>query len=318
MKKALSILFLPLYDVWDGVGAFSPFLKGGNILRSRSILFNDKNQANDLSGGIFFDGNNDFTGNLGESESGIIQSNPGQQPSRKNFGRINGASIEKDILIIGGGLAGLSTALHIALNSDPSERRQVTILERERFSDQKIKTTAASFAAAGMLAPQSERLPTGPLLDLCLASRDMYADFCATVEGLASNCHSDAAKYLWGSGDETGDCSLQPWEVGFTSTGGFLAPAFAGDSVATWAPPEGSGTAHWLDEIQVHELEPHLHPDVIGGWWFPEDASVDARRLTCSLRAACVEAGVQFFSGKEYAAKSLDISGKFLDLNGWS
>ena len=317
MKKALSILFLPWYDVWDiGVGAFSPVLKGRKIVHSSTILFNDKNQANDLSGGIFFDGNNDFTGNLGESNSGVIQSNLRQKSSRKRFGRRNGASTEKDILIIGGGLAGLSTALHIALNSNPSERRQVTILERERFSDQKIKTTAASFAAAGMLAPQSERLPTGPLLDLCLTSRDMYADFCATVEGLASSCHSDAAKYLWGSDDdENEDSLLQPWEVGFTSTGGFLAPAFAGDSVATWAPPEGSGTAHWLDGIQVHELEPNLHPDVIGGWWFPEDASVDARRLTCSLRAACVEAGVQFLSGEEYAAKSLDISGKFFDFN---
>jgi len=43
---------------------------------------------------------------------------------------------------------------------------------------------------------------------------------------------------------------MEPWEVGFHATGGFLAPAFAGDSVATWAPPEGSGSARWLDEIQ--------------------------------------------------------------------
>lgn len=57
-------------------------------------------------------------------------------------------------------------------------------------------------------------------------------------------------------------------------------------------------------------MEPQLHPDVIGGWWFPEDASVDARRLTCSLRAACVAAGVHIMVGSETAAASLDLSGE--------
>ena len=89
------------------------------------------------------------------------------------------------------------------------------------------------------------------------------------------------------------------------ASGGFLAPAFAGDSVATWAPPDDSGSAIWLDAVQVRELEPNLHPDVVGGWWFPEDASVDARRLTCSLRAACVATGVQLQVGAEVT--SLDL-----------
>jgi hypothetical protein len=62
-----------------------------------------------------------------------------------------------------------------------------------------------------------------------------------------------------------------------------------------------------LDATQVRELEPYLHPDVVGGWWFPEDASVDARRLTCSLRAACVGAGVQYLSGPNYEVSSLDL-----------
>jgi len=64
----------------------------------------------------------------------------------------------------------------------------------------------------------------------------------------------------------------------------------------------------------VRELEPQIHPEVIGGWWFPEDASVDARRLTCSLRAACVAAGVQIMMGPETAAESLELSGKFFFL----
>jgi hypothetical protein len=72
-----------------------------------------------------------------------------------------------DAVIVGGGLAGLSTALFLS-QLDPD--RHITILERELPSDRK---TVASFAAAGMLAPQSERLPAGFLLDLCTTSRRM-------------------------------------------------------------------------------------------------------------------------------------------------
>lgn len=248
----------------------------------------------------------------------------------------NNGSIPRDVLIIGGGLAGLSVAHYISTNSN----RHVTILERELPSQQRTKTTAGSFAAAGMLAPQSERLPAGPLLDICLQSRNMYGDYVKCVErgaresslgcavaGKKKNNYrggggdmmytGEGAKYLWELTDDDGILSsfddgpsppLEPWETGFHSTGGFLAPAFAGDVVATWSPQPNSGKAYWLDNIQVRELEPQLHPNVVGGWWFPEDASVDARRLTCSLRAACVGAGVQMQFGSEYDVKSLEMN----------
>ena len=136
----------------------------------------------------------------------------------------------------------------------------------------------------------------------------MYTDFVQTIESISANCGEDAKKHLW-TRDVEG-CDLKSWEVGYSATGGFLAPAFAGDSVATWSPPaQVSGAAMWLDDIQVHEMEPSLHPEVIGGWWFPEDASVDARRLTCALRAVCVERGVQFMFGDSSAAGSLELGG---------
>ena len=69
-------------------------------------------------------------------------------------------------------------------------------------------------------------------------------------------------------------------------------------------------SAMWLDALQIRELEPLLHHDVVGGWWFPEDASVDARRLTCSLRAACVGAGVDLWTGKGCEVKSLELGGE--------
>lgn len=205
-----------------------------------------------------------------------------------------------DVVIVGGALAGLSVAFYLR-QMDPT--CSVCIVDREDADALSQKQPVASFAAAGMLAPQSERLPPGPLLDLCMASRQMYPSFCQQVEAFAKE---------WGvanhhSNDTVNESSENPWSVGYMVTGGFLAPAFAGDAVATWAPPDDAGSAIWLDALQVREFEPTLHPDVIGGWWFPNDASVDARRLTRSLRAACHALGVHMLTGPQYEVASLDL-----------
>jgi thiazole synthase len=217
--------------------------------------------------------------------------------------------LHKDVVIVGGGLAGLSTALYLT-QIDP--QRRITILDKNDDTET-TKATAgnqASMAAAGMLAPNSERLPMGDYRDLCLASKRMYSDFVALVESMAQESGPEGHRYLWK--DDDANTSLEPWNIGYVASGGFLAPAFAGDNVATWAPPEDENTkkapsAIWLDATQARELEPHLHPDVVGGWWFPEDASVDARRLTASLKAACVGAGVEFLCGPRNEATSLDL-----------
>ena len=166
---------------------------------------------------------------------------------------------KKSILIIGGGLSGLSLAYELS----KCTQRPITVISRDNESN------IASLAAAGMLAPQSERLPKGPLLDLCLQSREAYAEYTAEIE------------------------SLTGLSIGYRCNGGFIAPAFSGDSVETFAPVSGSGDARWLDEVQVRELEPRLGKGVVGGWWFGGDASVDSRLLHRALDKACNLQGVE-------------------------
>lgn len=67
--------------------------------------------------------------------------------------------------MIGGGLIGLSTAWEAAKLG-----AKVTVIVGS-------EVTSATLAAAGMLAPQGERLEEGPLLQLCVTSRSLYPAF---------------------------------------------------------------------------------------------------------------------------------------------
>lgn len=144
--------------------------------------------------------------------------------------------IQKDVVVIGGGLAGLSTALELAKRG-----RQVTVVSRNRAE-------AAAEAAGGMIAPQAERLESGPYLDLCLASRAVYAEWVRSIEAIAG----------MGGGGEKGTVGKKA-ETHFWSSGGFMSPAFEGDAVHVWSPPPEGGQAHWIDrdQVQLERLAAH-------------------------------------------------------------
>lgn len=163
-----------------------------------------------------------------------------------------------DIVIIGGGIIGLAIALELRMQG-----ASVTIVNRD-FSQ------AATHAAAGMLAPQAEALPPGPMLDLCLRSRSLYPVWTHKLEAL--------------TGLNTGY-----WPCGI------LSPLYEHTSPPTHTPHPTP--PKWLDRPSIHHHQPGLSLDVIGGWWYPDDAQVDNRALAQALWVAVHELGVTVKEG---------------------
>ena len=137
----------------------------------------------------------------------------------------------------------------------------VTVLSRD-FQE------AASQAAAGMLAPSAEQIPPGPMLELCTRSRNMYADWTSKLENL--------------TGLETG---YNPC--------GILSPVFELPNNFTPLSP----TSSWLNQTEIHAFQPGLNPDILGGWWHPEDGQVDNRKLVNVLLQAAKALDVNIQEG---------------------
>jgi glycine oxidase ThiO len=157
-----------------------------------------------------------------------------------------------EIIVIGGGVIGFATAIELRLLG-----AAVTILAKDCQA-------AAGHAAAGMLAPQAERIPAGAMLDLCLASRDLYPEWIRKIESI--------------SGVDAGY-----WQCGI------LAPQYV----------ETESGADWLDDRSIHQYQAGLGEAVIGGYWYPADGQVDNRALMRSLSIASQAIGIRLLDGVE-------------------
>lgn len=157
-----------------------------------------------------------------------------------------------EIIVIGGGVIGLATAIELRLLG-----ASVTILSKDFKA-------AAGHAAAGMLAPQAERIATGAMWDLCLASRDLYPEWIAKIESI--------------SGIDSGY-----WPCGI------LAPYYT----------ESEPGIDWLDARSIHDRQSGLDAAVVGGYYYPAEGQVDNRALMRSLLIACQSLGIKFQDGVE-------------------
>jgi len=168
-----------------------------------------------------------------------------------------------EVVIIGGGVIGLSIARSLALRGV----RDVMVVEKNDFGKE------ASWAAGGILAPQVEADTSNDFFSLACASRDMYRDFASALR------------------DESGiDVEL---DLTGTLCVAFTAAEEQGlRSRCVWQRGEGL-EVEWLSGGEARALEPSLSQQVRCALRFPNDLQVENRRLLQALLISNKKLGVQ-------------------------
>jgi len=165
------------------------------------------------------------------------------------------------VLILGGGIIGLSIARQLA-----------HLGEKCTLIDVGAPGQEASAAAGGMVAPQMEAHAPGPLLELGLLSRKLWPEFVTQLE------------------EET----QMPIELRrFGALRVALEPSQAEELKQTAQWQKALGLKLGLlsgDEARI--LEPNLSPEVLTALHFPEDIQVDPPVVMRALLAAALQAGV--------------------------
>ena len=159
-----------------------------------------------------------------------------------------------DVLVIGGGVIGLSIARELHRKGVGT----ITILERGSVGRE------ASYAAAGMLAPNTENDTHDDFYDLCAASCSMYPAFAAELlaeTGVAIELERSGTLYL--SFNE-GDSNVLNRRY-------------------LWQREAGVAVEH-LSAEETLELEPFVSPAIRESLFYPDDWQVENRKLLIALR----------------------------------
>ena len=163
------------------------------------------------------------------------------------------ANHSHNIIIVGGGVIGLSIARALAVRG----AGDVCLLEKS------TPGTEASFAAAGMLAPQAEADSRDQFFDLLCQSRDMYLEFAATLKNETGvDIELDEAGTLYLAFNEHDQKEIDARYESQTRAG---------------LPVEK------LTSADARLLEPNIAPNISGALRFPKDIQVENRRLLNAL-----------------------------------
>ena len=167
-----------------------------------------------------------------------------------------------DVIVVGGGLIGSSIAREVS-----GRGHSVLVLDKGEAIE------AASWAAAGMLAPQSEAEFPGPFFELCNASHRLYGEW---AQSLQDKSGVDV-EYL-----KSGLLFVAPTDDAFkTAQRRFL-----------WQREHGL-RLEILGPVEATQLEPSLSLPVAGAFLMPDEHQVTPRQLTRALRAACTSSRIE-------------------------
>ncbi len=180
-----------------------------------------------------------------------------------------------NVAVIGGGVIGLTIARALALRGV----RDISIIERASLG------TEASFAAAGMLAPQAEADSGDEFFRFTCQSRDMYANFAASLleeTGVDVELDTTGTLYLALTEHDRGEI----------------------DQRCDWQTRAGL-RAERLSAADARGLEACISPAVQGALHFPLDVQVENRRLLTALANSVDKLGVRTLT--ETSVESLQV-----------
>lgn len=178
-----------------------------------------------------------------------------------------------DVVVVGGGVIGLSIACELLKRAD-SRFGRVVVLERGQVG------RGATWACAGMISPKSEAdVQTKDVIELGHDSARRYPDFIGWLEGLsASETGYRRDGTLWVAADADEMRELEHLQALQRDKG-----------VSSQA----------LSRQEVLAREPALSPRVAGGLHVDIDHHIDPRRLTRALRAALEKLSGRLLEGHE-------------------
>ena len=173
-----------------------------------------------------------------------------------------------DVAVIGGGVIGLSVARELGRRG-----LSVALVERNRCGGE------ASFAAAGMLAPQIEADARDAFFELACCSRNLYPAFAAELlDETGVSVELDCAGTLYLAFTEEDECEAEhrrQWQ----QAAGFEVEPLTGK--------------------EARELEPSVSPRSLSALRFGRDWQVDNRQLISALVASALKYNVSIHEHTE-------------------
>jgi len=187
----------------------------------------------------------------------------------------------KKIIVIGAGIIGLSISYYLKKHNF-----DIAVIEKNKAGIE------ASYAAAGMLAAQSEFDFYEDFMNFCVKSRDMYEDFCREIEG-SSGIKAEL------------------------TNNGFIIPALTEaeedflKQKYEWQKKKRFDV-QLLDNKELAELEPNISDNIRLALHIKNDLQVNNRKLMEALIISNKKNGVRIIEDcevRDYIVKDSKING---------